>query len=106
MRCCSFGSRNAESEGRVFPAIRVVEDVRLGSEIRRPDWRKAPPSGRAERALEIDVRKFELDLVGASRGHGEVNTPHAHLRPELQELETNGLGRGIGELGKAQTDAA
>ena len=39
LRCCSFGSRDAESEGRVFPAIRVVRNVRLGREHRRPDWR-------------------------------------------------------------------
>ena len=37
-----------------------------------------------------------------------MNAPHAgaHLGAELQELETDGLRRGIGELGKVQTDAA
>ena len=66
------------------------------------------PSGGAERTLQIEVSQFELDLVGAARGDREVDASHAgaHLSAELQEPETNGLRRGIGELGKAQTDTA
>ena len=65
-------------------------------------------SSGAEGALKIDVGEFELVLVRASRGDGEVDAAHAgsHLCPELQQLEPNGRDGGIGELTVAQTDAA
>ena len=48
----------------------------------------------------------ELTFAGASRA-GEMNAPHAgaHLSAE-SELETDGLRRGISELGKVQDRVA
>ena len=65
-------------------------------------------SGGAEGTLKVDVGEFELVLVRASRGDGEVDAAHtgSHLRPELQQLEANGRDGGIGELAVAQTNAA
>src|SRR4249919_4100 len=65
-------------------------------------------SGGAEGALKEEVGEFELVLVWARRGDGEVDAAHAgaYLRPELEQLEANGLGRGVGELSEAQTNAA
>jgi hypothetical protein len=65
-------------------------------------------SGGAEGTLKVDVGEFELVLVRASRGDGEVDAAHtgSHLRPELQQLEANGRDGGIGELAMAQTDTA
>ena len=61
----------------------------------------------AEGALKIDVGEFELVLVRGIPRRCEVDAAHtgAHLRPELQQLETNGRDGGIGELAMAQTDA-
>ena len=50
----------------------------------------------------------ELGLVGTSRGDSEMDTARAgtHLGAEPEQLEANGLRRGVGELGVAQGDAA
>src|SRR5271168_4583631 len=89
--------------------MRVCYGARQRSPQRRhrcPTARRCD-SGGAERALKIDVRKRELGLVGASRGNSEVDASHAgaDLCTKLEELETDGLGGGIGELAMAQTDA-
>src|ERR1700685_3483750 len=65
-------------------------------------------SSGAEGALKVDIGEFELVLVRASRGDGEVDAAYAgaHQRPELEQLEANGRDGGIGELAVAQTDAA
>ena len=50
----------------------------------------------------------ELGLVGTTRGDGKVDAARAgaYLGAEPEQLEANGLRRGIGELGVTQADAA
>ena len=91
-----------------LPVMRVRQGARQhGDEQPGATSARCDSSG-AEGALKIDVGEFELVLVRASRGDGEVDAAHAgaHLRAELQQLEPNGRDGGIGELAMAQTDAA
>ena len=58
-------------------------------------------------ALQVEVGEVVLGLVGAGRGHRDLDPAHAapHLGADLQQLEPDGAaGRG-GELGVAQADA-
>src|SRR5580658_631246 len=55
----------------------------------------------------MEVGHLELDLVGRGRGDGEVDATGAgpYLRAELEELQPDGLHRGVGELGVLEPDA-
>src|SRR5215831_5535306 len=88
MRVCQCMHQPSRSKPRVF-------DTSCGS-------------GGAESALKVEIGEFELDLIRTPRGYGEVDAAYAgaHLRPEFEQLETNGGDSGVGELAMAQTDAA
>ena len=91
------------------PVMRVHQGARQHGGEQAWCFRCVPvDSGGAEGTLKVDVGEFELVLVRASRGDGEVDAAHtgSHLRPELQQLEANGRDGGIGELAVAQTDTA
>ena len=81
---------------------------RFGLEIDRLSRIRAALERSEGDAHQVEIGEVILGLVGAGRGHGDLDAAHAdaNMGADLEELEPNGATGGAGQLGVPEPDPA